>query len=71
MGNVTLRQASVILETALAKGRDQGFLPLTVAVLDSGGHLLAFKGFTFDSFRHCSRTSQWPPLDGPIRRSRP
>ena len=43
MSNVTLEQASVIVETALSKGREVGLKPLTVAVLDSGGHLVAFK----------------------------
>ena len=43
MGNITLIQASVIVDAALAKGRELDFLPLTVAVLDSGGHLVAFK----------------------------
>ncbi len=43
MTNITLEQASIILETTLAKGRELDFMPLTVAVLDSGGHLVAFK----------------------------
>ena len=43
MSNVTLEQASVIVDTALSKGREVGLNPLTVAVLDSGGHLVAFK----------------------------
>ncbi len=43
MSNVTLEQASVIVDTALTKGREVGLKPLTVAVLDSGGHLVAFK----------------------------
>lgn len=38
-----LAQASVIVDAALARGREAGFAPLTVAVLDSGGHLLAMK----------------------------
>jgi len=40
---VTLAQASEIIDLALARGRDGGYRPLTVAVLDSGGHLVAFK----------------------------
>lgn len=40
---MTLDVASKIVATALAAGRDHGFLPLTVAVLDAGGHLVAFK----------------------------
>ena len=43
MQSLTLDQASIILETALSRGRELGFRPLTVAVLDSGGHLVAFK----------------------------
>ena len=43
MGNLTLDQASTIIDAAIKKGRELGFLPLTVAVLDSGGHLVAFK----------------------------
>jgi uncharacterized protein GlcG (DUF336 family) len=40
---LTLAQASTILDTALKKGREKNFAPLTVAVLDAGGHLVAFK----------------------------
>lgn len=43
MSRLTLEQASVIIDTALAKGRELGLLPLTVAVLDAGGHLVALK----------------------------
>jgi uncharacterized protein GlcG (DUF336 family) len=41
--SVTLAQASTIVEVALKKARDSNLAPLTVAVLDSGGHLVAFK----------------------------
>ena len=41
--SVTLAQASTIVDTALKKGRDTNCAPLTVAVLDAGGHLVAFK----------------------------
>ena len=41
--SVTLAQASTIVDTALKKGREMQFQPLTVAVLDAGGHLVAFK----------------------------
>ncbi|HEY2137716.1 MAG TPA: heme-binding protein [Xanthobacteraceae bacterium] len=41
--SVTLAQASIIVDTALKKGRDTNCAPLTVAVLDAGGHLVAFK----------------------------
>ncbi|MGJ3261032.1 MAG: GlcG/HbpS family heme-binding protein [Rhodospirillales bacterium] len=40
---LTLDQASRIVDGAQAYGREQGFDPLTVAVLDAGGHLVAFK----------------------------
>src|SRR6516225_4244282 len=43
MSVVTLAQASTIVDAALKKGRDTNCAPLTVAVLDGGGHLVAFK----------------------------
>ena len=43
MSNVTLTQASTIIDQALAKGRELNLHPLTVVVLDSGGHLVAMK----------------------------
>jgi uncharacterized protein GlcG (DUF336 family) len=43
MTNVTLAQASTIVDAALEKGAELGLAPLTVAVLDTGGHLVAFK----------------------------
>jgi uncharacterized protein GlcG (DUF336 family) len=43
MTNVTLAQASTIVDAALEKGAELGLAPLTVAVLDGGGHLVAFK----------------------------
>ena len=41
--SVTLAQASTIVDVALKKGRETNCAPLTVAVLDAGGHLVAFK----------------------------
>jgi len=41
--SITLAQASTIVDVALKKGRDSKLAPLTVAVLDAGGHLVAFK----------------------------
>jgi uncharacterized protein GlcG (DUF336 family) len=38
-----LRKASRIVDEALKKGREMNLSPLTVAVLDAGGHLVAFK----------------------------
>ena len=43
MSRLTLEQASTIVDAALAAGRAAGLAPLTVAVLDDGGHLKAFK----------------------------
>src|SRR5690242_8119726 len=43
MSSVTLAQASTIVDAALHKGRELKLAPLTVAVLDAGGHLVAFK----------------------------
>src|ERR1700722_9850979 len=40
---LTLAQASTIVDTALATARDLELVPMTVAVLDAGGHLVAFK----------------------------
>jgi uncharacterized protein GlcG (DUF336 family) len=39
----TLAQASTIVDAALKTGRETNCAPLTVAVLDAGGHLVAFK----------------------------
>ena len=43
MTSVSLAQASTIVDTALAKGRELELHPLTVVVLDAGGHLVAMK----------------------------
>ncbi len=43
MAELTLYQATVILDTTLAKGAELELNPLTVAVVDSGGSLKAFK----------------------------
>jgi uncharacterized protein GlcG (DUF336 family) len=43
MSAVTLAQASIIVDAALKKARESNLAPLAVAVLDSGGHLVAFK----------------------------
>lgn len=40
---VDLAKASVIVDAALAEGRKRKLNPLSVAVLDAGGHLVAFK----------------------------
>jgi uncharacterized protein GlcG (DUF336 family) len=41
--SLTLGEAERMIDGALAAGRTAGLLPLTVAVLDSGGQLVAFK----------------------------
>ncbi|MFN4101746.1 MAG: GlcG/HbpS family heme-binding protein [Pararhodobacter sp.] len=41
--NLKLTQARTIIATALARGREQEMKPLAVAVLDAGGHVLAFE----------------------------
>lgn len=38
-----LTDASVIIDAALAEARDRSLAPLAVAVLDAGGHLVAYK----------------------------
>ena len=43
MTRLTLDQACAIVDAALRHGRAAGFAPLSVAVLDAGGHLVAFK----------------------------
>jgi uncharacterized protein GlcG (DUF336 family) len=41
--SVTLAQASTIVDAALKTAREMKLAPMTVAVLDAGGHLVAFK----------------------------
>lgn len=43
MTSVGLSQASIIVDSALAKGRETACDPLTVVVLDAGGHVVAVK----------------------------
>ena len=43
MNKLSLDQANKIIAAALAKGRELGLKPLSVAVLDPGGHLIAFQ----------------------------
>ena len=42
MTRITLDQANTIVTAAFEKGRELGLKPLSVAVLDPGGHLIAF-----------------------------
>ncbi len=43
MANLTLAQAATIVDVAIETGHDKGMNPLTVSVVDDGGHLKAFK----------------------------
>ncbi|MEQ1608026.1 MAG: heme-binding protein [Hyphomonadaceae bacterium] len=43
MSRISLKQANVIIEAALAKGVEAKMKPLSVAVVDAGGHLIAFQ----------------------------
>jgi uncharacterized protein GlcG (DUF336 family) len=43
MDRLTLQAASLIADKSLEKGREQNFAPLTVAVLDAGGHVKVLK----------------------------
>jgi uncharacterized protein GlcG (DUF336 family) len=40
---LTLRKARTIIKGAFAKGDEAGFKPLSIVVLDAGGHVLAFE----------------------------
>jgi uncharacterized protein GlcG (DUF336 family) len=41
--SLTLSQANTIVAAAIKKGRDTNCAPLSVAVLDAGGHLVSFQ----------------------------
>ena len=41
--HLSLGQAEIITNAALAAGKGEGMLPLTVVVLDTGGHMVALK----------------------------
>ena len=43
MSVITLAQASIIVDAALKKARQMNTHPMTVAVLDAGGHLVVLK----------------------------
>ncbi|MBL6609805.1 heme-binding protein [Rhodobacteraceae bacterium IMCC1335] len=43
MNDLTLRKAKIIIRKSLEKGKELGLKPLSVAVLDAGGHLIAFE----------------------------
>ena len=43
MSVLSLEKANLIIRYALQKGKEMGFQPLTVVVLDSGGHMIAMQ----------------------------
>lgn len=43
MSRLTLAEANCIITTAIARGTELALKPLSVAVLDAGGHLIAFQ----------------------------
>lgn len=42
MNRISLAQANTIIAAAFNKGEELGLKPLSIAVLDAGGHLIAF-----------------------------
>jgi uncharacterized protein GlcG (DUF336 family) len=43
MTQITAAQARTIIEIAMKTGADKGFKPLSVVILDAGGHVKAFE----------------------------
>ena len=43
MAEITLRKSRQIIRAALAHGHEAGLKPLSVVVLDAGGHVIAFE----------------------------
>lgn len=43
MNRIRLDQANAVITAAFAKGQELNLKPLSVAVLDAGGHLIAFQ----------------------------
>ena len=43
MPDISLRKAKSIIRTAISKGKELGLKPLSVVVLDAGGHVIAFE----------------------------
>ena len=50
MPELTLAKANEIIEKTIARGAETGTKPLSVAVLDTGGHLIAFQRSDNSSF---------------------
>ena len=40
---IPIKKARTIIKTAFAKGAEAGMKPLSVVVLDAGGHVIAFE----------------------------
>lgn len=43
MTRITLEQANAVIAAGFAHGGERGLQPLAIAVLDAGGHLIAFQ----------------------------
>ena len=43
MPDISLRKARIVIRAALSKGKDIGLKPLSVVVVDAGGHVIAFE----------------------------
>jgi len=78
MAELSLTRARTIIRKALATGRDEGFKPLSVVVLDTGGHVKAFEredGDRTGALRHRPWQGLWrdhagdrrPRANGPRR----
>jgi uncharacterized protein GlcG (DUF336 family) len=50
MGQIMLEAANAVIAGAFAKGKEAGFKSLSVAVVDAGGHLIAFQRGDGSSF---------------------
>lgn len=61
---ITLAQAADVIDGALQYARSQSLPPMTVAVLDAGGHLVAFKKEDGSSLlrENISRAKAWGAL---------
>ena len=55
---LTLKQAQTIVEATLKKGREKNMRPLTVAVLDARGCLVAFAMEEVAAHLRCARVSR-------------
>ena len=43
MPYISLRKSRILIRAALSKGKDLGLKPLSVVVVDAGGHVIAFE----------------------------